>query len=103
MQGENMELLWYAFWFTKGMILLIPLCAAALFSKWLLRHILRIRIERRSRKHAIALSLGTLPPPRATWRQGSRFVESRIEPHETIENENYPAAKCRNRTTCRNR
>ena len=63
MRGEDVELLWYAFWFTKGMILLILLLAAALFSKWLLRHIFGICIERRSRKHAIVPSLGTLPPP----------------------------------------
>jgi hypothetical protein len=44
MRVENVEQLWYAFWFTRGVILLILLWVVALFSKWLLRRILWKRI-----------------------------------------------------------
>ena len=75
MRGENVELLWYEFWFTKGMILLVLLWAMTLFSKWLLRHIFGSRIERRSDKHAIMLSLGTLPPPRSLDASQFKAIE----------------------------
>ena len=66
MQGENVELFWYAFWFTEGMILLTLLWAVVLFSKWLFRHFFGgSRIERRSGKHAIVLPFGRLRPPRS--------------------------------------
>lgn len=60
MQKENVEQLWYAFCFARGMIFLILLCAIALFSKWLLRRISWNRIKRRRAEHPMVHSLGTL-------------------------------------------
>jgi hypothetical protein len=64
MRVENVEQFWYAFWFTRGVILLILLWVVALFSKWLLRGILWNRNKRRPVKHSMVHSFGTFGPAR---------------------------------------
>jgi hypothetical protein len=64
MGGESIEELWYGFWLIKAIVSLSVLWAVALLCKWVLRCIPWNRVKRRSDKHSMVHSLGTLRPPR---------------------------------------
>jgi len=64
MRGENIEELWYGFWLIKAVASLSFLFVVILLCKRFLRSIPWNRVKRRSAKHSMVHSLGTLPPPR---------------------------------------
>jgi hypothetical protein len=64
MGGENMEELWYGFWLIKAVVSLSFLFVVVLLCKRFLGCIPWNRAKRRSAKHSMVLSLGTLQPPR---------------------------------------
>ena len=64
MRGENIEELWYGFWLIKAVVSLSFLFVVVLLCKRFLRCIPWNRVKRRSAKHPMVHSLGTLQPPR---------------------------------------
>jgi hypothetical protein len=64
MRGENIEELWYGFWLIKAVASLSFLFVVVLLCKRFLRCIPWNRVKRRSAKHSMVHSLGTLRPPR---------------------------------------
>jgi hypothetical protein len=65
--NENVEQIWYALWLIKAIVAIVSLCffgTVALICKRLLRRIPGDRIKRRSVKHTMVHSFGTLQPPR---------------------------------------
>ena len=64
MRGENIEELWYGFWLIKAAVSLSFLFVVVLLCKRFLRCIPWDRVRRRSAKHSMVHSLGTLQPPR---------------------------------------
>jgi hypothetical protein len=64
MRGENIEELWYGFWLIKAVASLSFLFVVVLLCKRFLRCIPWNRVKRRSDKHSMVHSLGTLRPPR---------------------------------------
>jgi hypothetical protein len=64
MRGENIEELWYGFWLIKAVASLSFLFVVVLLCKRFLRCIPWNRVKRRSVKHSMVHSLGTLRPPR---------------------------------------
>jgi hypothetical protein len=63
MRGENIEELWYGFWLIKAVVSLSFLFVVLLCKRFL-RCIPWNRVKRRSAKHSMVHSLGTLQPPR---------------------------------------
>ena len=63
MRGENIEELWYGFWLIKAVVSLSFLFVVLLCKRFL-RCIPWNRVERRSAKHSMVHSLGTLQPTR---------------------------------------
>src|ERR1700756_4307953 len=66
MRGENIEELWYGFWLIKAVASLSFLFVVVLLCKRFLRCIPWNRVKRRSAKHSMVHSLGTLRPPRTS-------------------------------------
>ena len=67
MRNENVEQIWHALWLIKAIVAIVSLCffgTVALICKRLLRRIPWDRIKRRSVKHTLVHSFGTLQPPR---------------------------------------
>lgn len=64
MRGENIAELWYGFWLIKTVVSLSFLFVVVLLCKRFLRCIPWNRVKRRSAKHSMVHSLGTLQPPR---------------------------------------
>jgi hypothetical protein len=64
MRGENIEELWYGLWLIKAVLSLSFLFVVVLVCKRFLRLIPWNRVKRRSAKHSMVHSLGTLQPPR---------------------------------------
>jgi hypothetical protein len=64
MRGENIEELWYGFWLIKAVASLSFLFVVVLLCKRFLSCIPWNRVKRRSDKHSMVHSLGTLRPPR---------------------------------------
>ena len=67
MRNENVEQIWYALWLIKAIVAIVSLCffgIVALICKGILRRIPWDHIKRRSVKHTMVHSLGTLQPPR---------------------------------------
>jgi hypothetical protein len=64
MRGENIEELWYSLWLIKAVVSLSFLFVVVLLCKRFLRCIPWNRVRRRSAKHSMVHSLGTLQPPR---------------------------------------
>ena len=80
MGNENVEEIWYALWLIKAIIAIVSLCffgAVALICKRLLRRIPWDRVKRRSVKHTMVHSFGTLKPPRNFDASKSKTVDLR--------------------------
>ena len=80
MRDENVEQIWYALWLIKALVAIGSLClfgAVALICKRLLRRIPWNRVKRRSVKHTVVHSFGTLQPPRNIDASESKAVDLR--------------------------
>jgi hypothetical protein len=77
MRGENIEELWYGFWLIKAVASLSFLFVVVLLCKRFLRCIPWNRVKRRSAKHSMVHSLGTLRPPRNFDASESKAVDLR--------------------------
>jgi hypothetical protein len=77
MRGENIEELWYGFWLIKAVASLSFLFVVVLLCKRFLRCIPWNRVKRRSAKHSMVHSLGTLRPPRNFDASKSKAVDLR--------------------------
>jgi hypothetical protein len=78
--NENVEQIWYALWLIKAIVAIVSLCffgAVALICKRLLRRIPWNRVKRRSVKHTMVRSLGTLKPARNFDASESKTVDLR--------------------------
>lgn len=75
MRDMNVYQLWYALWLIKGIVLLSFLWAVALVCKRVLRRIPWNRVKRRSVKHKMVHSVGTLQPPRNFDAAESKAVD----------------------------
>jgi len=67
LRDEHVEQIWYALWLIKALVAIGSLClfgAVALICNRLLRRIPWNRVRRRSAKHTMVHSFGTLNPPR---------------------------------------
>jgi hypothetical protein len=67
LRDENVEQIWYTLWLIKALVAIGSLClfgAVALICNRLLRRIPWNRVRRRSAKHTMVHSFGTLNPPR---------------------------------------
>ena len=64
MGGDNVEQLWFGLCLIKAVVILFVVSVVVLLCKLFLRSIPWSRIKRRSAKHPMVHSLGTLPPPR---------------------------------------
>jgi hypothetical protein len=75
-----MEQIWYALWLIKAIVAIVSVCffgAVALICKRLLRRIPWDRVKRRSVKHTMVHSIGTLQPPRNFDASESKAVDLR--------------------------
>ena len=77
MGNENVEQIWYALWLIKAIVSLCFFGAVALICKRLLRCIPWNRVKRRSVKHTMVHSFGTLQPPRNIDASESKAVDLR--------------------------
>jgi hypothetical protein len=77
MRGENIEELWYGFWLIKAVVSLSFLFVVVLLCKRFLRCVPWNRVKRRSAKHSMVHSLGTLRPPRNFDASESKAVDLR--------------------------
>jgi hypothetical protein len=78
--NENVEQIWYALWLIKAIVVIVSVCffgAVALICKRLLRRIPWDRAKRRSVKHTMVHSFGTLQPPRNIDASESKAVDLR--------------------------
>jgi hypothetical protein len=75
MRGENIEELWYGFWLIKAAVSLSFLFVVVLLCKRFLRCIPWDRVRRRSAKHSMVHSLGTLQPPRNSDASQSKAAD----------------------------
>jgi hypothetical protein len=78
--NEDMEQIWYALWLIKAIVAIVSVCffgAVALICKRLLRRIPWDRVKRRSVKHTMVHSIGTLQPPRNFDASESKAVDLR--------------------------
>jgi hypothetical protein len=80
LRDENVEQIWYALWLIKALVAIGSLClfgAVALICKRRLRRIPWNRVKRRSVKHTMVHSFGTLQPPRNIDASESKAVDLR--------------------------
>jgi hypothetical protein len=63
MGGDNVEQLWYGLCLIKAVLVLFVVSVVVLLCKWFLCCIPWDRVRRRSAKHPMVHSLGTLQPP----------------------------------------
>jgi hypothetical protein len=63
-RGENIEMLWYGFCLIEAVVTVFVLYVAVLLGQRFLRCIPWNRVKRRSAKHPMVHSLGTVRPPR---------------------------------------
>ena len=80
MGNEDVEQIWYALWLIKAIVAIVSVCffgAVALICKRLLRRIPWDRVKRRSVKHTMVHSIGTLQPPRNFDASESKAVDLR--------------------------
>ncbi|RSL19096.1 hypothetical protein EDE15_4724 [Edaphobacter aggregans] len=80
MGNEDVEQIWYALWLIKAIVAIVSVCffgAVALICKRLLRRIPWDRVKRRSVKHTMVHSIGTLQPPRNFEASESKAVDLR--------------------------
>ena len=78
--NEDVEQIWYALWLIKAIVAIVSLCffgAVAQICKRLLRRIPWDRAKRRSVKHLMVQSFGTLQPPRTFDASESKTVDLR--------------------------
>ena len=78
MGNEDVEEIWYALWLIKAIVAIVSVCffgAVALICKRLLRRIPWDRVKRRSVKHTMVHSIGTLQPPRNFDASESKAVD----------------------------
>jgi hypothetical protein len=78
--NEDVEQIWYALWLIKAIVAIVSVCffgAVALICKRLLRRIPWDRVKRRSVKHTMVHSIGTLQPPRNFDASESKAVDLR--------------------------
>jgi hypothetical protein len=78
--NEDVEQIWYALWLIKAIVAIVSVCffgAVALICKRLLRRIPWDRVKRRSVKHTMVHSIGTLQPPRNFEASESKAVDLR--------------------------
>ena len=75
MRGENIEELWYGFWLIRAVVSLSFLFVVVLLCKRFLRCIPWNRVKRRSAKHSMVHSLGTLQPPRNFNASGAKAAD----------------------------
>ena len=75
MRGENIAELWYGFWLVKAVVSLSFLFVVVLLCKRFLRSIPWNRVKRRSAKHSVVHSLGSLQPPRNFDASASKVTD----------------------------
>jgi hypothetical protein len=83
MGDKNVEFIWYELCLIKALVLLFVCLAVVLLCKWLFRCIPWKSIKRRSVKHAIVHSLGTLRPPRNVDASQSKANDRNGEAEQT--------------------
>jgi hypothetical protein len=78
MKGENIEELWYGFCLIEAVVSVIVLSAVVLLGQRFLRSIPWNRVKRRSAKHPMVHSLGTVQPTRRAADLDAGEIKRRI-------------------------